>query len=418
MNIKGDLKITRDLYIKTAAKDAKLGKILYAAGVDGNTFWQNLKLYEADTTALYAKGSVVINPEFTFVYLALVDDADGSKLDDELQWTKLIDIDKSSEVANKHIYYLNTIIPQTEEPQDVGGILRTYQFASQFRDSNQEPNQPVSAVLDSILFPVITPEKSSEEGLTMNIQGRRQGDSTVDDLDGLIVAVDEILEVHISANYLPGTWAPNGEAYLGAPVHYEFDKHGIHEETSNDYTSDILAAPTGVITYTYGVTVPYEIGGIPTDSRGAQYPSLQRSASPPSLVADSMSISFGLPIMVAMTKLKPDNSTDMSIYLNNSVLNRIQTNDLFIQESVVDIDISNYLYGLVEYPYILIPSLYGKQLVSFVDTLSGEDYTNNFDIMYDIYLNVGEHKYRYIAYVFKTNTNIVQFENSIKLTVA
>jgi len=87
MKIRGDLKVLRDLIVKTAAADAEVGKLLYAGASDGTVIWSDLIVHDAKSRA-YKRGSLVFNQAGTKVYIANVDGASGIDLD-SLKWTEI-----------------------------------------------------------------------------------------------------------------------------------------------------------------------------------------------------------------------------------------------------------------------------------------------------------------------------------------
>jgi len=88
MKIRGDLKVLRDLVIHTAADDAKIGKLLYAADAAGTVEWSNLKIMIADNTVNYNKGELVTDDTGKKVYIASVSGAPGINLGDS-RWTEI-----------------------------------------------------------------------------------------------------------------------------------------------------------------------------------------------------------------------------------------------------------------------------------------------------------------------------------------
>lgn len=80
MKIRGDLKVLRDLVVKTVANDAKIGRLLYAGSDDGTVVWNDLTVFEPDPAETYDKGSLVFDAVGSELFIARGDYAPGNDL--------------------------------------------------------------------------------------------------------------------------------------------------------------------------------------------------------------------------------------------------------------------------------------------------------------------------------------------------
>ena len=419
MKIRGDLSVLRDIIIKTAANNATVGKILYAQDTDGKAFWQNFKLYETDVTELYPLGAVIVSADMNIVYIAIVDDALGSETSDELQWKKLIDNNDSGVDPSDHTYLLNEHIKSFTAPQDVGGVLSVYDFASNFRGSDGVGNQSVSAVLDSILFPLVKPKIIRNASSSISVMGKRLEESVYIDIADKIISVGEIMDVRLYGALDKGAWS-TGQEYVGEVVSnngYTFYKDSTTEVKTDSTTTDTITS-SHTTSKTYKVMIEYLAGTKPTDSLGNSGDYTAGAAG--FKTSPTVKVNFGYPILTAMLTQRKETPGELSTYLNSSILDTLYSNGgIFISPTTSETDVTNKYLGLLKYPYVLIPASYGTSLLSFYDAETSKEYSNNFTEFapVEIELIPGEEKIAYKVYVFETITSITFIDNKIELTV-
>lgn len=396
MKIRGNVKISGDLLVKTQASTPEAGKVLYSADIDGKVRWGDVIIPDVITTKLYDENSIVVDKFATGdLFLAIIDAADGGMLLDGSKWSRLTN---GVAATGGHFYEISSTIPANTLTADVGGVTDVYGTAGDFT-----PNVPVSAVLDAILFPTIIPSVASKESMSLSLKT-----SAGINVKGRMIEWGTAMDVTATISTSFGSWAPNGESlYLGASS-WDFNMAG--ESRPN------LAAPTttknilGTLSsYAFSGLAHLMAGVDPEDNKGVTYtgkPAKDISEGP-------VLVKFGFPILVASLPEKHDIS-DIATYLNRGMFAPVTNSDgLTITTAVTKMDRTAALACSLEYPHILVPATYGKSLTSFWDDMSSKDYIAEFDKVGPF--NLGTNSY--YAYVFKTATSISSVANRILITI-
>jgi len=274
MNIRGDLKILRDLYITTSNNDALEGKVITSVGADGKTMWSDVRAPRA-TSRKYRRGALVTDSFVTKLYMAIIDDASGGNLYDVAEW---LEITGSSSSGGGSVVDIPTksMLPEIGDTdtlyvvQDTGSLYRwegEYIFAGGGTDENIKaaitvggiitndhvvPGTNLNEFIEQLINPVIKPTK---EDVSLAITGIPTNVLEVGSQFKLDAA-------DISYSYFPGK-------IISADTHPEIALVG--GELSHEYKGSGIDTQTGeidsIVTVglnAWSVDVDYE-GGNPND---------------------------------------------------------------------------------------------------------------------------------------------------------
>ena len=89
MNVRGDLKIWRDLIVQTASSTPEIGRILTSVSTTGKVEWSDLAVAEVRSAGSYNKGSLVTVALYDEIFMARVDLASGGDVYNSVQWLKI-----------------------------------------------------------------------------------------------------------------------------------------------------------------------------------------------------------------------------------------------------------------------------------------------------------------------------------------
>ena len=421
MKIRGDLKLLNDLFVATSTSSPDTGKLLYSIDDTGKVTWKDVSIFDVDSSidvlgapVLYMQSAVVFDPVTKVVYIAVADNAPG----DDITAPEWLPVGGGS--GGSDLYMIDENIPGTAPTEDVGGVRSVFRYANDFRDADNPPNPnvPISAGLDSILFPTITPTPSSDATLLANLKARL---TTVDDSKEYVdansktVRVNGVYDISIGYSYSAGLWS-NGTNYRGPVIESTYVMRGLPPALTGGVTPNYdLAYSPGKNNYYYDVSIEYDEGPIPYDNR--DNPGIPASGG--TLGPETKWLKAAYPIMLGMFDDSKNTTSEISNFINANLAGFKELGDeLFIDTATASKDVTSNLYGEVKYPWIIIPSAGNKDITLFKDTITNAVYTTNFFIYEDIPINIyGETGILYDVYIFKTTTSVIAKSNRLILTI-
>lgn len=86
MKIRGDLKVLRDLIVKTSVAVPEVGQALIAASVTGRVAWSDIRVYVVDPLKTYAKGTFVTLDLYDELFMARADLSNGGDVYNTDEW--------------------------------------------------------------------------------------------------------------------------------------------------------------------------------------------------------------------------------------------------------------------------------------------------------------------------------------------